>query len=76
MKRTRRIATAGAQTEDMPAVELVRAERRPYHPPRLVVYGRVGSLTMGGSMGANESGAQKTRRNVFYGEDPYGEFLP
>ena len=76
MKETTRIAITKASAPAAPMVEQDRAVRRPYRQPRLVPYGRVGSLTMGGSKGVNESGAEKTRRNVFFGEDPYAEFLP
>jgi hypothetical protein len=52
----------------------VRAEvasaRRPYSRPRLVSYGVVSGLTLGGSPGRNDSGDANTHRSVaFY--SPY-----
>jgi hypothetical protein len=46
------------------------SRRRPYHAPRLQVYGNLCGLTLGGSPGASDSG-QNNMHPFFFAEDYY-----
>jgi hypothetical protein len=48
--------------------------RRPYTPPRLIVYGDILTFTMGGSPGPGESASGGTRKSLQPGITPFPDF--
>ncbi len=47
---------------EQPTAKAQKTRTRPYHPPRLVMYGVVRELTAGGSGNAQESSSGNKRR--------------